>query len=50
MKVNKEFLFGCSTGHLDGGYGNRDGISEAHAYVVMDARELSSGQRLVKLR
>jgi len=50
MKVNKEFLFGCSTGLLDGGYGNRDGISEGHAYVLMEARVLKSGQRLVKLR
>lgn len=31
-KVNEEFLFGCSTGLLDGGYGDRDGISEGHAY------------------
>jgi hypothetical protein len=50
LKVNKEFLFGCSTGLLDGGYGSRDGISEGHAYVVMDARQLSTGERLVKLR
>ncbi|KAI1104668.1 cysteine proteinase [Jackrogersella minutella] len=49
-KVNKEFLFGCSTGLLDGGYGDRNGIREGHAYVVMDARTLKSGQRLVKLR
>lgn len=50
LKVNKEFLFGCSTGLLDGGYGTRDGISEGHAYVIMEARELSTGQRLLKLR
>ncbi|PKS10358.1 hypothetical protein jhhlp_002109, partial [Lomentospora prolificans] len=49
-KVNKEFMFGCSTGILDGGTGSRDGIAERHAYVVMDARTLKSGQRLVKLR
>lgn len=49
-KVNDEFLFGCSTGVLEHGYGNRDGITEGHAYVVMDARTLKSGQRLVKLR
>lgn len=49
-KVNQEFLFGCSTGVLEHGYGNRDGISEGHAYVVIDARTLKSGQRLVKLR
>lgn len=34
-KVNQEFLFGCSTGLLDGGYGERNGIREGHAYVVM---------------
>jgi len=49
-KVNEEFLFGCSTGLLDGGYGQRNGISERHAYVLMDARTLKSGQRLLKLR
>ncbi|KAI0006901.1 cysteine proteinase [Xylariaceae sp. FL0662B] len=49
-KVNQEFLFGCSTGLLDGGYGHRNGIHEGHAYVVMDARTLKNGQRLVKLR
>jgi hypothetical protein len=49
-KVNQEFLFGCSTGIMERGYGSRDGISEGHAYVVMDARTLKSGQRLVKLR
>lgn len=50
LKVNKEFLFGCSTGILDGGYGNRNGITECHAYVIMEARELSTGERLIKLR
>jgi hypothetical protein len=50
LKVNKEFLFGCSTGLLDGGYGTRDGISEGHAYVIMEARELSTRERLLKLR
>ncbi|KAJ4424141.1 hypothetical protein N0V82_001189 [Gnomoniopsis sp. IMI 355080] len=49
-KVNEEFLFGCSTGLLDGGYGARDGITEGHAYVIMDARELKDGTRLCKLR
>jgi hypothetical protein len=50
LKVNKEFLFGCSTGLVGAGYGNRDGISEGHAYVIMEARKLSTGQRLLKLR
>ncbi|KAI1261950.1 cysteine proteinase [Xylariaceae sp. FL1019] len=49
-KVNQEFFFGCSTGLLDGGYGYREGIREGHAYVVMDARTLKNGERLVKLR
>ncbi|KAK0726757.1 hypothetical protein B0T26DRAFT_671517 [Lasiosphaeria miniovina] len=49
-RVNDEFLFGCSTGLLDGGYGDRDGISEGHAYVVMEARTLKNGTRLLKLR
>lgn len=49
-KVNEEFLFGCSTGLMEYGYGSRDGIREAHAYVVVDARKISTGQRLVKLR
>ncbi|EOO01398.1 putative calpain family cysteine protease protein [Phaeoacremonium minimum UCRPA7] len=49
-RINQEFLFGCSTGLLDGGYGNRDGISEGHAYVIMEARTLKNGTRLLKLR
>ncbi|KAF4989698.1 hypothetical protein FGRMN_8967 [Fusarium graminum] len=49
-RVNDEFMFGASTGLLEHGYGERNGISEGHAYVVMDARTLKSGQRLVKLR
>ncbi|KAG4277403.1 hypothetical protein FPRO04_14107 [Fusarium proliferatum] len=49
-RVNDEFLFGASTGLLEHGYGERNGISKGHAYVVMEARTLKSGQRLVKLR
>ncbi|RSL41619.1 hypothetical protein CEP54_015759 [Fusarium duplospermum] len=49
-RVNDEFLFGASTGYLEHGYGRREGISEGHNYVVMDARKLDSGERLVKLR
>uniref|UniRef100_A0A0D2XSI3 Calpain catalytic domain-containing protein n=1 Tax=Fusarium oxysporum (strain Fo5176) TaxID=660025 RepID=A0A0D2XSI3_FUSOF len=49
-RVNDEFLFGASTGLLEHGYGERNGISEGHAYVIMEARTLKSGQRLVKLR
>lgn len=47
---NKEFLFGCSTGILDGGTGTRDGIQERHAYNVVETRTLKDGTRLVKLR
>ncbi|KAH6898145.1 hypothetical protein B0T10DRAFT_471882 [Thelonectria olida] len=49
-RVNEEFLFGASTGLLEHGYGERNGISEGHAYIVMAAKTLKSGQRLVKLR
>ncbi|RBR26534.1 uncharacterized protein FIESC28_00651 [Fusarium coffeatum] len=49
-QVNQEFLLGASTGFLDGGYGERDGISEGHAYIVVAAHTLKSGQRLLKLR
>ncbi|KAJ4175605.1 hypothetical protein NW767_015730 [Fusarium falciforme] len=49
-RVNDEFLFGASTGYLGRNYVRPDGISEGHCYVVMDARKLKSGERLVKLR
>ncbi|KAJ3454355.1 hypothetical protein MRS44_018249 [Fusarium solani] len=49
-KVNQDFLFGASTGYLENGKGERDGIAEAHAYIVLEARSLKNGQRLVKLR
>ena len=49
-KVNQDFLFGASTGYLANGKGERDGIAEAHAYIVLEARSLKNGQRLVKLR
>lgn len=35
---------------LEDGYRKRNGISDSHAYVVMEARTLNSGQHLVKLR
>ncbi|KAH6949041.1 hypothetical protein BKA56DRAFT_716313 [Ilyonectria sp. MPI-CAGE-AT-0026] len=50
VRVNEEFLFGASTGLLEYGYGDRNGISEGHAYVIVEAKTLRSGQRLVKLR
>ncbi|KAL8409897.1 hypothetical protein RB594_008114 [Gaeumannomyces avenae] len=49
-KVNQEFLFGLSTGLLDGGHGNRDGIQERHAYNVVETKTLTNGTRLLKLR
>ncbi len=57
LKVGQEFLFGCATGFYSDWLdrtGNpqpreRQGISEKHAYSIMDAKEIK-GQRLVKLR
>ncbi|GAW25838.1 putative calpain family cysteine protease [Rosellinia necatrix] len=49
MKVNDEFLFGCSTGMWGIGRGERKGIVELHAYSVMRAVEID-GQRLVLLK
>ncbi|KIW73097.1 hypothetical protein PV04_01241 [Phialophora macrospora] len=55
MQVGQEFLFGCATGFyanwLDtsGAPREREGISEGHAYSIMDAKEIN-GQRLLKLR
>lgn len=49
-KVNREFLFGVSAEHTNHGYGVRNGIEENHAYIVMDARTLKTGERLLKLR
>ncbi|KAK3985038.1 putative calpain-1 catalytic subunit [Cladorrhinum sp. PSN332] len=48
MKVNDEFLFGCSTGDWRG-YGERKGIQERHAYSVLRAVEID-GKRLVLLK
>lgn len=49
MKVNEQFLFGCSTGVWGRGWGERKGIMELHAYSVMRAVEMD-GQRLVMLK
>jgi hypothetical protein len=49
MKVNDEFLFGCSTGMWAPVWGERRGIVELHAYSVMRAVEID-GQRLVLLK
>lgn len=49
MKVNQDFLFGCSTGVWGRGWGERKGIVELHAYSVLKAREVD-GMRLVLLK
>ncbi|KAI1079756.1 cysteine proteinase [Whalleya microplaca] len=49
MKVNDEFLFGCSTGMWGVGWGERKGIMELHAYSIMRAVEMD-GHRLVLLK
>ncbi|KAI1372573.1 cysteine proteinase [Hypoxylon crocopeplum] len=49
MKVNDEFLFGCSTGMWGRGWGDRKGIVELHAYSIMKAVDID-GHRLVLLK
>lgn len=49
MKVNDQFLFGCSTGMWGIGWGERKGIVELHAYSIMRAVEID-GQRLLLLK
>ncbi|RYC65051.1 hypothetical protein CHU98_g1171 [Xylaria longipes] len=49
MKVNDEFLFGCSTGMWGAVWGERKGIVELHAYSIMRAVEMD-GKRLVLLK
>ncbi|KAG7403605.1 hypothetical protein Forpe1208_v016284 [Fusarium oxysporum f. sp. rapae] len=49
-RVNDEVLIGSSTGLPEHGHGERNGIIEEHVYVVIEARTLKSGQRLVNLR
>ncbi|KPM37733.1 hypothetical protein AK830_g8826 [Neonectria ditissima] len=49
MKVNQEFLFGCSTGIWGNGWGERKGIVESHAYSIQKAVEID-GQRLLRLK
>ncbi|KAI9793295.1 MAG: hypothetical protein M1833_000794 [Piccolia ochrophora] len=46
--VNKDFLFGCYTG-LFGGWGERRGVIEGHAYSIMKTAEID-GERLCLLR
>ncbi|KAI9835878.1 MAG: hypothetical protein M1819_001776 [Sarea resinae] len=49
MNVNKDFLFGCSTGYFREYSSNRKGIVGMHAYSIMRAVE-SHGERLLLLR
>lgn len=49
MKVNEEFLFGCSTGIWGNGWGDRKGIYELHAYSIQKAVEID-GERLLRLK
>ncbi|KAJ4247167.1 hypothetical protein NW762_013306 [Fusarium torreyae] len=49
LKVNDEFLFGCSTGIWGRGWGERKGIIESHAYSIQKAVEID-GKRLLKLK
>ncbi|KAI4192177.1 MAG: hypothetical protein LQ348_003243 [Seirophora lacunosa] len=57
MKVNDEFLFGCSTGRFDKWQGSKDaekagarkGVVRMHAYSVMEAKDIK-GERLLRVR
>lgn len=48
LRVNEEFLFGCSS-CLFAGWGERKGIIEGHAYSIMRAVEMD-GERLLLLK
>jgi hypothetical protein len=51
LKVNDEFLFGCSTGvwGINLNRGDRKGIVERHAYSIQKAVEID-GMRLLRLK
>lgn len=50
LKVNKDFLFGCSTGVWgNSDWGERKGIIELHAYSIQRAIEID-GKRLLRLK
>lgn len=49
LKVNEEFLFGCSTGVWGVNWGEKKGIVELHAYSIQKAVEID-GRRLVRLK
>lgn len=49
LQVNKQFLFGCSTGVWGRGWRDSKGIIELHAYSVVKAVEIG-GKRLVMIK
>ncbi|KAM0255054.1 hypothetical protein ACHAQJ_006132 [Trichoderma viride] len=49
LKVNQDFLFGCSTGVWGVNWGERKGILELHSYSIQKAVEIN-GKRLLRLK
>ncbi|CAG8978983.1 hypothetical protein HYALB_00011027 [Hymenoscyphus albidus] len=49
MKVNQDFLFGCSSGIFRGVRGHRRGVLEGHAYSIMKCVEIE-GKRFCLVR
>jgi hypothetical protein len=49
MKVNQDFLFGCSTGVWGLNWGERKGILELHSYSIQKAVDIN-GKRLLRLK
>ncbi|PNP42229.1 hypothetical protein TGAMA5MH_05911 [Trichoderma gamsii] len=49
MKVNQDFLFGCSTGVWGANWGERKGILELHSYSIQKAVDIN-GKRLLRLK
>ncbi|KAL6696853.1 hypothetical protein J3F84DRAFT_371441 [Trichoderma pleuroticola] len=49
LKVNQDFLFGCSTGVWGVNWGERKGILELHSYSIQKAVDID-GKRLLRLK
>ncbi|KAL6874847.1 cysteine proteinase [Trichoderma novae-zelandiae] len=49
LKVNEDFLFGCSTGVWGVNWGERKGILELHSYSIQKAVDID-GKRLLRLK
>ncbi|KAL7792578.1 hypothetical protein V8C37DRAFT_379921 [Trichoderma ceciliae] len=49
LKVNQDFLFGCSTGVWGVNWGERKGILELHSYSIQRAVDID-GKRLLRLK